>query len=264
MSDSESSSSEWVLVNTDLLVGGQRLHAELPVPAGKALPEELLPILQALTDAVVDVAISRVAAEGQAITCQKGCGACCRQLVPISEAEARALSALVETFPENRRREIRERTMAARKTLQEAGLLERLEHPERYENADLHTLGLEYFRAGIACPFLEAESCSIHSDRPLACREYLVTTPAIDCAHPTPDTVHRVDLPAKVSTALTRIDVKPGARFVRWAPLILSLDWAASHPATEPLHTGPELLKIVLSQMMRRSPTGPEKSASNT
>jgi Fe-S-cluster containining protein len=34
------------------------------------------------------------------------------------------------------------------------------------------------------CPFLEDESCSIHPDRPLVCREYLVTSPAELCAGP--------------------------------------------------------------------------------
>jgi hypothetical protein len=35
---------------------------------------------------------------------------------------------------------------------------------------------VRYFLQGVACPFLEAESCGIHPDRPLACREYLVTS----------------------------------------------------------------------------------------
>ncbi len=43
-----------------------------------------------------------------------------------------------------------------------------------------------YFHLGIACPFLEDESCSIHADRPISCREYLVTSPAVNCADPKP------------------------------------------------------------------------------
>ena len=45
-------------------------------------------------------------------------------------------------------------------------------------------LAYEYFKHGIACPFLEDESCSIHPDRPMACREYLVSSPAENCRAP--------------------------------------------------------------------------------
>ena len=50
------------------------------------------------------------------------------------------------------------------------------------------------------CPFLEEESCSIHPDRPLVCREYLVTSPAELCAGPTQEGVTPVAVP-KVSPA---------------------------------------------------------------
>ena len=41
----------------------------------------------------------------------------------------------------------------------------------------MRILGREYFQLGIPCPFLEEESCSIYHDRPITCREYLVTSP---------------------------------------------------------------------------------------
>ena len=53
---------------------------------------------------------------------------------------------------------------------------------------------------GVPCPFLEDESCSIHPERPLVCREYLVTSPAALCAGPTQEGVTPVAVP-KVSMA---------------------------------------------------------------
>ena len=44
-----------------------------------------------------------VAARGEAISCKAGCGACCRQLVPVSETEAHHLRDVVEAMPEPRR-----------------------------------------------------------------------------------------------------------------------------------------------------------------
>jgi NADH:ubiquinone oxidoreductase subunit D len=53
-------------------------------------------------------------ASGATVSCKKGCGACCRQLVPVSEIEARQLKELVEQMPEPRRSEIWARFERAR------------------------------------------------------------------------------------------------------------------------------------------------------
>src|SRR4051812_30254673 len=70
-----------------LAIGGERLRLEITVPAGPARPRDLLPVLQGLTDVVVGIAVRSAEGQGQAVSCRKGCGACCRQLVPISESE---------------------------------------------------------------------------------------------------------------------------------------------------------------------------------
>src|SRR5262249_18332238 len=157
----------------------------------------LLPVFEGLTNAVMDVASRKIEREGKAISCQKGCGACCRQLVPISAAEAHHLSELVASMPQPRQTEIRRLFADARDRLRAEGLLKQLENAGPSAGKELRPLGLAYFALGIACPFLEDESCSIHPQRPLACREYLVTSPAAHCSHPTPELVHCVPVPAR-------------------------------------------------------------------
>ncbi|HEY3111241.1 MAG TPA: YkgJ family cysteine cluster protein, partial [Chloroflexota bacterium] len=178
-----------------------------------------------------------------------GCGACCRQLVPISSVEARVLTELIDRLPEARRAVVEERFGDAAERLAAAGLLEKLEHPERFPDRDLHELGLDYFRQGIACPFLENESCSIYEERPIACREYLVTSPAAHCARPTAETVRIVPLAGKASTALSRLEEEPGARFVPWVPLVLAPTWVAQHPELPALRPGPELLRDFFTRL---------------
>jgi Fe-S-cluster containining protein len=103
---------------------------------------------------------------------------------------------------------------------------------------------MQYFRQGIPCPFLEEESCSIYPDRPIACREYLVTSPPEHCAEPATDAVRGVQLPLKVWTALARFDkVLPSAQTIRWVPLILAPDWAAENPEEADPRPGPELAR---------------------
>src|SRR5439155_26393738 len=182
---------------------GERVEGEIPVPTEPTAPRELLPVFRALADTIVEIAVRAVERRGQTVSCRAGCGACCRQLVPIAPLEARLLAELVESLPEPRRSAIEARFAAARERLAEAGLLDKIEHPERYPDADLHALGLEYFALGIACPFLEDESCSIYEERPIACREYLVTSPAERCARPSAGAIDIVPLAGKASIAMS-------------------------------------------------------------
>jgi Fe-S-cluster containining protein len=230
----------WVTANIHMKVSGRPLQLEISAPPGPARLRELLPVFEGLTNAIVDVAVAEVEKQGLTISCQKGCGACCRQLVPISGAEAHHLALLVAAIPEPRQSQVRARFAAAVRKLASAGLLESLRRPGGESGRDLRPLGLSYFAQSIACPFLEEESCSIHPDRPLACREYLVTSPAENCARPEPEDVHCVPLPARISSAVRELE-KPGD--TPWVALTLALEWAAEHPEAPPTRTGRGLVQ---------------------
>ena len=77
-----------------LAVGDLRIAHPITVPDAAVPATAVLPALQGLVNAVVGAAEA-----GREISCRKGCGACCRQLVPISRTEGEALLALVEVMP---------------------------------------------------------------------------------------------------------------------------------------------------------------------
>jgi Fe-S-cluster containining protein len=230
--------------SVELSIGGKRLQLELQVPSAPTGPAKLLPLFRSLADAIVDIAEQSVLAEGKAISCSNGCGACCRQLVPISAIEARRLRELLNELPERRAAEIRARFASARQRLAEAGLLAPLLEPEHIGDEQAQAFGLAYFARGIACPFLEDESCSIYADRPIACREYLVTSPATHCARPTAESVDRVKIPAKVGSAVRKL--QPPA----WVPLIVAPEWADAHPDEDPLRPGPAIVSDFFSALI--------------
>ena len=219
------------LARIGFTLGGDRFDAHVEVPAGDARPRDLLPAAYVLTEEIVGRGVQRVAQGGAAISCRKGCGACCRQVVPVSQPEARHLSDVVAALPEPRRAAVRARFTAARERLAASGLLPRLQWPAELSDEDRQTLAVDYFQLGIACPFLEDESCSIYADRPLVCREYLVTTPAVNCARPREAPVVRVPIAGRPSVAMGQLEPTTGERGVWWMPLILALDWAAADTA---------------------------------
>lgn len=236
-----------------LSIGGEPFHFAITVPTGPARTRDLLPIFRGLAEAVVGVAVRDVERQGQTISCCKGCGACCRQMVPISESEAWALARLVDAMPEPRRSDVRARFAEAFHQLSEAGLPDQLAALPGASGEELRPIGLAYFRLGIPCPFLEDESCSIHPDRPVACREYLVTSPARECARPTPETVRTVPLPAAVGSAVRALDKQNAASRSGWLPLAFALEWAAAHPDEPASRPGTELIQEFFKRLTGKS-----------
>ena len=206
-----------------LKVGDLDIAHRITVPSGAVAATAVVAALQGLVNATVSAAEA-----GKAISCRKGCGACCRQLVPISRTEGEALLALVEAMPEARRTAVRARFAEAEVRIAAAGLDDRADRSDR-------EMSVAYFALGVPCPFLEEESCSIHPNRPLVCREYLVTSPAELCAGPQQEGVTPVPVP-KLSLAARRLQDESET----WFPLAMLFAWsrtphppAARRPGTE-------------------------------
>jgi Fe-S-cluster containining protein len=230
--------------NVSMKVGGYSVRFRFDYPIGPATTGEFLPAFRTLTDTIVQVSEKVAAEAGKTVSCKKGCGACCRQVVPVSPSEARAIARLVEEQPEPRRSELRARFAEAMRRMDEAGLGDRLRRLAQLDESEFRPFAVDYFAQRVACPFLEDESCSIHADRPMGCREFLATTPAENCSLPTPDAVQTVPLPTSVGNAVRRLE---GG----WLPLVLALEYAAT-PEPVPSEPGEEVLKRFL-ELVRRS-----------
>lgn len=234
--------------NIEFSVDGNKVSLQVQVPAGPVPARRILPLVNGLADMLVDMAVE---AQAEPVSCAKGCGACCRQLVPISAAEARAIAALVQAMDDARREAVVARFAAACGRMEEAGLMARLRDFSRIARDELTAFGLEYFRLGVPCPFLEDEACSIHGDRPVICREFLVTSDPRHCADPRPQTVRRIELGARASHALPALEARGDAPGMPWLPLILALDWVAAHP-DEKQAPGPQLLQALFGALAKR------------
>lgn len=237
-----------ISVDLALPLPGGRLELTMALPGRPVRPAEMLPVFLALSSQIVESAESDDRDRGHSVSCRAGCGACCRQAVPVSEIEARHLRDVVESLPEPRRSVVRERFAAARRRVEEAGLIDALSAPDRADRERIDSLIREYFRLGIPCPFLEDESCSIHLVRPASCREYLVTTPAENCAAFDPAGIRRVPVAVRMSKGLRVFDADGGTTPNHWIPLILAPEWADAHPEEPEARPGTDLLKAVLDR----------------
>lgn len=254
---------EALVARLSLEFDGQPVVATFTVPGGPVPHRSLQKLAQETSDTMIAVAGANEAKAGRRISCSRGCAACCRHLPPLALSEAHHLAALVDAMPEPQRLRIRERFDRAMQHATDAGLMERLRQWSSLNGDELTALGLEYFRQQIDCPFLEDEACTIHADRPMECREYLVTSPPANCRTLEPGTVRGVKLPAKVSRVLRQIDHEAygASSSSSWVPLILALEWAAAHPEEPPPRPGRALVQSFVEMLLKQSVDRPSNAS---
>ena len=247
----EPNASPEVQVDFVLAVGPGRLNASVRVPAGHVTLTQILPALQSLSSNIMASTTQQVEAEGHKVSCRAGCGACCRQLVPLSIFEAEALADWIRTLPQEQQDHLAERFHRALLALRDAGMIERLNPETWVGEEEMAALALDYFLQRVACPFLVDESCSIHPIRPLICREYLVTSPAEFCVMPTRDKVVGVPVPVKLSKLMFRLGAAVEDGRSGWIPLVFLLAWmqARIRPGDAIQGAGPELLHEMVKRL---------------
>ncbi|MGH9589736.1 MAG: YkgJ family cysteine cluster protein [Terracidiphilus sp.] len=234
------------------------MHAQLP--EGTVRPGVLLPILQGLSNSMTDLAVLAAGQLGKQLSCREGCGACCRQAVPIAPVEARAIAEWLDAQPSDRRSILRDRFRQAAARLEESGIAQEVRQADPATGREeMHELGLRYFALGIPCPFLEEERCTIHEIRPLRCREYLVVSPAEHCAHPRTKQIVGVRPPVLLSPILAQWDANGDSQPRALILLTMIEEWLAAHPAADdrPHRTSPELLQEFLHAFAKDAEAAP-------
>ena len=231
---------EWVTGQIQLLVDGTLFEMQLTVQANPVKPQRMLPVFQQVTNLYVEIGVAATKSEGKSVSCKKGCTACCRHTIALSEFEAYHIAEIVEEMPEPQRSEVKERFNKALAHFAEIGWIERFENCTDYSHKESLEVFIDYFKENIQCPFLVDESCSIYDNRPLMCREYMVTSPAENCSNPTKENINLVKLPVRPSGNIFGLGQEKPLNGLNVIPLIMSLKWVASNPDNFPEKTGEE------------------------
>jgi len=248
----ENLAAETVQVNFTLALKEGQMQASVEVPAGRVSVTELLPVLQSFTMRVVGEVTAHLEASGRHVSCRAGCGACCRQLVPLSIFEAEALGEWIRSLPAAQQQALAARFHAALLALRDKGILDRITLELWEEGSDAsRQLVIDYQAAGVPCPFLVEESCSIHPIRPLICREYMVTSPPQFCVEPKSELVDGVRMPVQLSKALYQLGAKLENDPTGWVPLVYLFHWIKSDaaPGARISGPGPEVLRTIFAEL---------------
>ncbi|MDI1254021.1 YkgJ family cysteine cluster protein [Thermomonas sp.] len=218
-------------IQLTLRIDGAALAITVPQPPQHGRLDELLPALHAIDNAAIGHAVHKVEASGAAISCAKGCSACCRaQPVPVTPPEAFALLTLVVAMPPARRADVEARFAERTRRLKDAGLAEAfLERDPELTSHTARGLATAYFQLGLVCPFLEGDVCSIHPQRPFVCRQYLVTSDPALCADPFANPVAVIPMPLRAASAMLTVSESALGGQQHTVPLILALEYVRRH-----------------------------------
>jgi len=230
------------------------LRGRMVVQQGPMRLAELVPLAGELADLQVRQAGVAAGHQGRSISCRAGCGACCRQLIPLSPPEVFYLGQVVAASAPERRARWRDGFDGVVHAARTSGLGERLSDP-RLSPEEGMSIAAEWFGMGVPCPFLEDESCGIHPVRPVVCREYNVTSPAEWCSDPLTHEIERVPVPRSISEALTRLTHQLTGLEMRLVPLGLAPLWASAHRELDRrTWPGPELFASFVDLLGGRAP----------
>ena len=211
-----------------LTVNGRPVTAAAAGPPERTRLDQLLPALRALDDAVIEQTVRNHETPERRVSCAKGCSACCEaQPVPVAPPEAYALARLVDRLPEPRQSRVRAAFAAAVKRLREADLLNvYLGDRQAISRAAARDVTARYFSLKIVCPFLVDHACSIYSERPFVCRQYLVTNAPALCADPLNEPVAPVPMPVRFASAMLATAEATLGTPQHTVPLVLALAYA--------------------------------------
>lgn len=203
------------------------------VPTGFVPVTAIVPLIRRVGDEAQSLEQARLTDSDKTVSCQKGCAACCRMMVPVSAPEAFALRELVRSLPIERQERLLGRLDETRSILRSHGLWHRLleisEATEVLDDEALEPVNREYYTLRTPCPFLEDELCSIYEERPAACRELLVTSPATWCQDVVKNPVEQVPVPLRTGSVLGLLWGELTGTPPRLIPLPVALEWAERH-----------------------------------
>lgn len=232
-----------------LQIGAYPIELQVAVNTQPSSPATILAFVQQFADKIVQIGVDEASKAGKQISCKKGCGACCAQLVPVTEIEIRYIADMIKSMPKPMKKVIMLRFDAARQKLQDAGLWQQLITPNSFEISRTDEFAMNYFDLQIECPFLVEGACSIHVNRPIICREYLVTSDAAYCACPRDEKIEGVSIPLRLSTILGHVCEDDCHHHSHWVPLIVAPYWQALYPNLPSRKTGQEWIQQFMNKL---------------
>ena len=199
--------------NSDELIGleiasdtkPQHLYIRASVSPAKL--SDIVPLARNVCDIIVQNKQKELQRLNITVPCRNRCSACCSYFVPVSVPEAFRIVEELNEMPEEKAKNILRLSLkAAEKML--ADIPDNLILSDSAAVNSLEQFSRWYHKLNIICPFLSDHSCTEYGNRPLACREHLVTGSSESCKNPGSDSTSPVEMPVSIFHVISRLSVE--------------------------------------------------------
>lgn len=191
-----------ITIPFEVVVVDRILHFSIRLVSRPVPLSELVPMACQLSQAIVDATSRRIEETDRRIACRKGCAACCLYLVPISPAEAYHIRDEIFHLPPIEQNTLFRSCQHTTRQLIAHRIPDALFSPTQEHEERLVILSDWYKEMKLPCPFLVNHTCYIYDFRPLACREYFVTSHPSKCLPESTERASQVPMPLRIAEVL--------------------------------------------------------------
>lgn len=195
------------IIGLELDILGEPVHFRMGVVERQARLADIVPAARTLSTKLALAVLSKLSKDGKFAPCRKGCSACCSYLIPLSVPEVFRLRQEVLAMPTDCGRAILRSCLGTAKQI-----LDNM--PKNFEtndptktNGQIQTRRLSRWYSGLKlfCPFLSDGLCTIYEQRPIACREHMVTGSALLCEAEWTDESQVIPMPVSIVECLGQL-----------------------------------------------------------
>ena len=220
-------SSRAETINFELDILGEPARFSISVAQKKARLSDIAPLARTLSTKLALEVLDRLRRNGQVVPCCKACSACCNYLVPLSVPEAFRLREEVLAMPAEQGKAVLQSCLDTAKRIldRKPKEFDIDELTEAESQIQISQLGKWYAGLKLACPFLSDSLCTSYENRPVACREYIVTGSALLCEAEWTDESQIVQIPVSVLECLGQLTAELEQSNIEAVMLPLALPW---------------------------------------
>jgi Fe-S-cluster containining protein len=207
---------------------GEPVHFQISVERKQAKLTDIVPTARAIAEKLSLAMVDKLRRNGTIVTCHKGCSSCCNYLVPLSVPEAFCLREEILAMPEEQARATMQLFLNSAIRILDSKFQESDLNELIHTNTPVQTDNLSEWYAGLnlTCPFLSDGICTSYEQRPIACREHLVTGSALLCEAHRVNEPKVVKMPVNILECVCRLTAELEQSEIEAVMMPLALPWA--------------------------------------
>lgn len=215
------------IISLDVDILDKSIHFDIGVADRQAGLVDMVPLARTISTKLALTVLDSLGKNGQYVPCCKGCSACCSCLIPLSVPEVFCLREELLTMPtDDSSRVLPSCLKTAERILDN--------FPQTFCSEDFCSKGqssigqINKWYAGLelVCPFLSEGLCSLYEQRPLACREHIVTDSVFFCKADHKGEPNVVQMPVSILEVLGLLTAELEQSDVEAIMLPLAFAWA--------------------------------------